>query len=166
MIRVLVLSLALLSPAAIAGSIEQAIQKPGRLEGDIERDARSKPQAVLPLLKLEWGDRVADVFGGSGYYSELLAAVVGADGEVILQNNRAYLQFAAEGTAACLAIDAGVPVQDLDYATLRQRLAADRRSRFYRPNLPGAETWWSLPHRRPRRAGGHGRRCDKDPAPD
>lgn len=99
MSRMLILLLVLLTPAVLAGTVEQAIQKPGRLEGDIERDARSNPAAVLPLLRLEAGDRVADVFGGSGYYSELLAAIVGPDGEVILQNNRAYLAFAAEGLA-------------------------------------------------------------------
>jgi predicted methyltransferase len=95
------LAVVLLTLAAVvqAGTVEEAINKPGRLPADIERDARSKPREVIPLLQLESGDRVADVFGGSGYYSELLASVVGPDGEVLLQNNKAYKQFAAKGLA-------------------------------------------------------------------
>ncbi len=85
--------LALVALPAFAGSVEDAMNKPGRLPADIERDARSRPDAVIPLLALKEGDRVADVFGGSGYYSELLASVVGPGGEVILQNNDAYEQF-------------------------------------------------------------------------
>ncbi|MEP5837489.1 MAG: methyltransferase domain-containing protein [Marinobacter sp.] len=80
-----------------AASVEDAMAKPGRLQSDIDRDARSQPQAVIPLLALEPGDRVADIFGGGGYYSELLATVVGPDGEVLLQNNAAYKQFANKG---------------------------------------------------------------------
>ena len=91
--------LALLAVAVQAGTIEEATNKPGRLPADVERDARSKPGEVMPLLELEPGDRVADIFGGSGYYSELLASIVGPDGEVILQNNKAYKQFVAEALA-------------------------------------------------------------------
>lgn len=85
--------LALVALPVLAGSVEDALNKPGRLATDLDRDARSRPDAVIPLLALEEGDRVADVFGGSGYYSELLASVVGERGEVILQNNKAYEQF-------------------------------------------------------------------------
>lgn len=92
--------LALLAGNVHAGTVAEALNKPGRLPADIERDARSKPAEVIPLLALEPGDRVADVFGGSGYYSELLASVVGPDGEVLLQNNRAYKQFVAKSLAA------------------------------------------------------------------
>jgi len=86
-------SLSLLALPVAAGSVEDALNKPGRLASDQERDARSRPDQVIPLLALEEGDRVADVFGGSGYYAELLASVVGESGEVILQNNDAYAQF-------------------------------------------------------------------------
>ncbi len=91
--KILLGLLAVLALPALAGSVEDAINKPGRLAADLERDTRSRPDAVIPLLALEEGDRVADVFGGSGYYSELLASVVGESGEVILQNNDAYKQF-------------------------------------------------------------------------
>ncbi len=89
-----------LSLPASAGSVEAALNKSGRLPADVERDARSRPDQVIPLLALEEGDRVADVFGGSGYYSELLASVVGENGQVILQNNDAYEQFVAQALKA------------------------------------------------------------------
>ena len=54
----------------------------------------------LALLALEPGDRVADIFAGGGYYSELIATVVGDDGEVLLLNNAAYKAFASKGLAA------------------------------------------------------------------
>jgi len=88
-----VLLAALFSAVAVASPVQDAMNKPGRLQADIERDARSRPDEVIPMLRLEPGDRVADIFGGSGYYSELLASVVGSGGEVILQNNEAYRQF-------------------------------------------------------------------------
>jgi len=85
-----------------AVTVEQALQKPGRLPADIERDARSRPDVTLPLLKLKKGDLVVDIFGGGGYYSELVATMVGEEGEVLLLNNAAYKGFAAKGIAARL----------------------------------------------------------------
>ena len=74
-----------------------AMTKEGRLVQDVSRDARSKPQKVIPLLRLESGDRVADIFGGGGYYSELLASVVGDDGEVLLHNNDGFEAWGING---------------------------------------------------------------------
>ena len=74
-----------------------AMAKEGRLVQDLSRDARSKPEKVIPLLRLESGDRVADIFGGGGYYSELLASVVGDDGEVILHNNDGFEAWGING---------------------------------------------------------------------
>jgi predicted methyltransferase len=82
-----------------ANPVEDAIAKPGRLDADLERDARSRPDVVLPLLQLAPGDRVADIWAGSGYYSELIANIVGDSGEVLLVNNLAYSQFAGKGLA-------------------------------------------------------------------
>jgi predicted methyltransferase len=71
-------------------TIEAALSMPGRLPADLERDKRSRPEAILPLLNLDPGDRVVDIFGSGGYYSELIAAVVGEHGEVLLHNNRGF----------------------------------------------------------------------------
>ncbi|MDG2140416.1 MAG: hypothetical protein P8K27_02860 [Gammaproteobacteria bacterium] len=67
-----------------------AMGKEERLEEDIARDQRSRPEAIIPLLNLQTGDRVIDIFAGGGYYTELLASVLGEDGEAILHNNDGF----------------------------------------------------------------------------
>ena len=94
-----VIYLCTVAPGFAADSVTDAINKPGRLAADLKRDGSSRPDAVLPLLQLEPGDRVADIFAGGGYYSELVASIVGGDGEVLLVNNLAYSQFAGEALA-------------------------------------------------------------------
>lgn len=73
-----------------ADAIAAAIANENRTEADRKRDERSKPQVILGLLDLSQGQAVIDVFAGGGYYSELLASVVGDQGTVILQNNYGY----------------------------------------------------------------------------
>ena len=82
-----------------ADPVGDAIDKPGRLASDIARDARSRPEVILPLLQLQPGDRVADIWAGGGYYSELIASIVGESGEVLLVNNLAYSEFAGKALA-------------------------------------------------------------------
>ena len=76
--------------AAREAAIAAAIANPERPEVDRERDERSRPEVILELLDVDSGDTVADIFGGGGYYAELIAGVVRPDGEVILQNNTPY----------------------------------------------------------------------------
>lgn len=64
-----------------------------RSEADQKRDARSRPDITLALLDIGPGDVVFDVFAGGGYYSELIARIVGEDGKVYLHNNQAYRNF-------------------------------------------------------------------------
>ena len=87
------------APGLAADAVTEAINKPGRLAADLERDEQSHPEAILPLLQLQPGDRVADIWAGGGYYSELIASIVGEDGEVLLVNNLAYNQFAGKALA-------------------------------------------------------------------
>lgn len=82
--------------AAREAAIAAAIANPDRSAADRERDERSQPEAVLGLLDAEPGDRVADIFGGGGYYAELIAGLVRPDGEVILQNNAPYSKWVME----------------------------------------------------------------------
>ena len=76
--------------------IQMAINNPDRSAEDRERDVRSRPEAVLALMNLGPGDTAADVFGGGGYYAELIAGIVRPEGEVILQNNTPYSKWVME----------------------------------------------------------------------
>lgn len=76
--------------AGSAKDISKALANPGRSDADRERDARDKPQEVLELAGFKKGMVIADVFGGGGYYSEILSRVVGPKGRVLLLNNAPY----------------------------------------------------------------------------
>jgi predicted methyltransferase len=76
-----------------------AVATAGRSDKDRERDQRDKPAEVLALAGFKPGMRIADIFGGGGYYSELLSYVVGPRGRVLLVNDPAYAAFAAEDLA-------------------------------------------------------------------
>lgn len=82
-----------------------AMEKTGRLSDDVERDMRSKPQAVIPLLNLSEGDRVLDIFAGGGYYTELLATVVGSEGEALLHNNDGFEAWGINGLTDRFALE-------------------------------------------------------------
>ena len=99
-----------LSAAAInEAAVLAAMSKQDRLPDDITRDARSQPQDVIPLLALETGDRVVDIFAGGGYYTELLASVVGHQGEALLHNNNGFEAWGINGLTDRFALgrDAG-----------------------------------------------------------
>jgi predicted methyltransferase len=86
-------------------SISAALANPGRPAADREQDATRRPAEILAFLGAAPGMRVLDAFSAGGYYTELLAAIVGADGEVIAYNNPPYAKFAAKGIAARYADD-------------------------------------------------------------
>ena len=64
-----------------------------RLAADLERDPRSRPDKVIPWLNLKTGNTVIDIFGSGGYYSDLLARLVGDQGQVVLHNNTGFEQW-------------------------------------------------------------------------
>ncbi len=78
------------TPASIAVSDTR------RPDTDRLRDAGSRPAAVLDFLQVEPGMTVLDLYSGGGYYTEILSYLVGDEGLVVAQNNRAYLQFAKD----------------------------------------------------------------------
>jgi len=84
------------SSAADAAAIDAAVASTERLPGDVDEDAWRKPKEVLTLLEARPGMRVVDYFSASGYYTELLSRVVGANGQVIAYNNAEYLKFSGE----------------------------------------------------------------------
>jgi len=100
---VLVLVSAVLSSASVVGAeidaaaVRMVMSEEGRLPDDLARDSRSRPEAVIPLLHITPGATVVDIFGSGGYYSELLAGVVGASGEVWLHNNDGFEAWGING---------------------------------------------------------------------
>jgi len=80
-----------------------AVADPGRSAKDRERDLRDHPADVLSFAAIKSGMTVADIFGGGGYYSELVAHVVGKDGKVLLINNAPYDAFAKDALVPRLA---------------------------------------------------------------
>jgi len=80
----------MMGTAWAADRFDAAVLSPGRSAADQERDALDHPAQILRLTGIRPGMRVADVLGGDGYYSELLAALVGPKGHVLLINNAAF----------------------------------------------------------------------------
>lgn len=84
---------ALLASGQPLDPIDAAIAS-DRPASDRTQDERRKPAEVLRFLEVAPGQRVLDFYAGPGYYSELLARVVGPEGGVLLYNNALYEQAA------------------------------------------------------------------------
>ncbi|MEX0733009.1 MAG: methyltransferase domain-containing protein [Steroidobacteraceae bacterium] len=79
-----------LQAAEIPAPIAAAVAAPERSDKDRERDAREKPAELMAFTGVKPGMKVADVFGGGGYWTELFARAVGPSGSVTLVNNSPY----------------------------------------------------------------------------
>ncbi len=93
------------SAPSASTAIEAALASPDRPQADLEQDATRKPREILGFLGVEPGMRVLDAMSAGGYYTELLARVVGVKGQVIAYNNPPYAKFAAKGIAERYAGD-------------------------------------------------------------
>jgi predicted methyltransferase len=69
------------------------VTSPARPIEDVARDAGRKPFAVLDFLGVEQGMTTLDVMAAGGYYTEVLARVVGPQGRVYAQNPAVMLRF-------------------------------------------------------------------------
>jgi predicted methyltransferase len=99
----LLLSLGLPAFAAEAAgdpAIQAALANSERTQADRDRDARDKPAEVLALAGVKPGMTVADFFSAGGYYTELLAGVVGPNGKVYAVNNVPYAQYSKKDREA------------------------------------------------------------------
>lgn len=78
-------------------AIGAAVAHPDRPAEDVARDADRRPAEMMAWMGIRPGLVVADLMGGRGYYTELLARAVGPGGTVYAQNN-AYVveRFAGE----------------------------------------------------------------------
>jgi predicted methyltransferase len=85
-----------LEAADIPDYIAAAVAAPERSAADRERDAREKPAELLAFTSIVPGMKVADVFGGGGYWSELFGRAVGPSGSVTLVNNSPYWNFSKD----------------------------------------------------------------------
>jgi predicted methyltransferase len=94
--------LILVAPAFAADPtpIEASIASTERTDKDRERDVREKPAEVMAFASVKPGMTVVDMFAGGGYYTELLAGVVGPTGKVLSVNNVPYAGFAKDGIKA------------------------------------------------------------------
>jgi predicted methyltransferase len=86
--------------AADPTPIEKSIASPERTDADRERDKRDKPAEVMAFAGVRPGMVVADIFAAGGYYSELLAGVVGPQGKVLAVNNMSYATFSKDDIKA------------------------------------------------------------------
>lgn len=84
---------------ALAIELDPAARTPS----DRVRDATDHPVELLEFAGVEPGMVVADLFGGSGYWAELLGKAAGPDGRVLVHNNAAFLGFADKGLRQRLA---------------------------------------------------------------
>lgn len=73
------------------------------MPADRVEDSWRKPHEVLRFLEIAPGHRVLDFYAGPGYYSELLAHIVGPTGQVLIYNNELYNQAAHNGLTSRLA---------------------------------------------------------------
>jgi predicted methyltransferase len=89
------LALTTLSPAPESGpvapdkipvSIRDAVAAADRPDADKALDAGRQPAQLLAFFRIAPGMKVADLFAGGGYTTELLARVVGPQGKVYSQN--------------------------------------------------------------------------------
>jgi predicted methyltransferase len=73
-----------------------AVASEKRFEADDASDAGRNPEAVLEFFGVQPGDVVLEMWAGGGYYTELLAHVVGERGKVVAHANTPILNFAGE----------------------------------------------------------------------
>ena len=91
------------SPVFSQVSVEDALAAEGRSDEDRARDAGRMPGQVLEFFGIGAGSRVADVLSGDGYYTRILAPVVGPEGAVYAGNNPFFDRFGGEALTALLA---------------------------------------------------------------
>ena len=73
-----------------------AVASETRPEADRASDFGRKPEAVLEFFAIQPGDIVLEMWAGGGYYTELLAHVVGESGKVVAHTNTPILGFSGE----------------------------------------------------------------------
>ena len=73
-------------PPQVSQAITGAINSPDRPAADKQLDASRHPEQIVAFFGIAPGMKVADLWAGGGYTTELLARVVGPNGKVYSQN--------------------------------------------------------------------------------
>ena len=115
-----------LQAADIPANIAAAVASPERSAKDRERDAHDKPADLLAFAGVKPGMKAADVFGGGGYWSEILYRAVGPLGSVTLVNNEGYANYAKDGLAKRFAGDRLKDVKQLTGPTDKLGMGKDQ----------------------------------------
>lgn len=84
-----------ISPSGSAAAAA-ALADPARPAADVARDAARKPAEILAFAEVEPGDTVADFIMGGGYFTRLLAKLVGPSGRVYAYQPSEFIQFQAK----------------------------------------------------------------------
>jgi len=92
-----------LAAAAGPDRYDAAVQHTGRSAQDSKRDALDHPAELLRLARIRPGQRVLDMIGGDGYYSELASYIVGPHGHVLLLNDPSFERWSGDALPARLA---------------------------------------------------------------
>lgn len=77
-------------------AVDAAVANPERSDKDRQLDSMRKPGEVLAFFGIKRGMSVLDVFGGGGYYTEILSYLVGEKGHVTLYNNVPWESFVSK----------------------------------------------------------------------
>jgi len=75
--------LGLLASSAQASDIETAVANEARTEAYVARDAHRHPAETLEFFKISPSDVVVEVWPGGGWYTEILAPLLAAEGKLI-----------------------------------------------------------------------------------
>ena len=99
----------LLATSALAQTptpaITKALADPSRPEAERARDAGRHAGTILAFAGIKPGDKVADFIMGGGYWTRILAGVVGPEGKVYAYQPGEFIQFrAAYGTEQDAAV--------------------------------------------------------------
>jgi predicted methyltransferase len=90
--------IALAVPAAaqtVPAPIKAALDNPAR-SADKARDAARKPGEVIAFAGVKPGDKVADFLMGGGYWTKILAGVVGPQGKVYAYQAKEFIAYRAD----------------------------------------------------------------------
>ena len=77
----------------LRSQVQTAVDNAARPEPDQKLDPLRKPVDVLTFLEIQPGMKVIDIFGGGGYYTEIVSHLVGDTGSVTLYNNNPWDSF-------------------------------------------------------------------------